>query len=109
MMRIGLRALVVGRLWNHSTKPKAAGITARGNAPIRTKFSRVSIKPTPILTTWHQNVDSDSIGTEALSAHICALSSCEPVSASPENVLAQDCLTQDCLTHDGAGALRSEE
>jgi len=35
-MRRGLRALVVCRLWNHSTKPKAAAITAKVKAPIRT-------------------------------------------------------------------------
>ena len=35
-MRIGLRALVVCRLWNQSTKPNAAAITASVNDPIRT-------------------------------------------------------------------------
>ena len=35
-MRIGLRALVVWRLWNQSTKPNAAAITASVNDPIRT-------------------------------------------------------------------------
>ena len=35
-MRIGLRGLVVCRLWNHSTKPNAAAITASVKAPIRT-------------------------------------------------------------------------
>ena len=34
--RKGLRSLVVCRLWNHSTKPKAAAITASVNEPIRT-------------------------------------------------------------------------
>ena len=44
MMRSGLRALVVWRLWNHSTKPNAAAITAKVKDPIRTKFARVSIQ-----------------------------------------------------------------
>jgi hypothetical protein len=35
--------LVVWRLWNQRTKPKAAAITANVNDPIRTKFARVSI------------------------------------------------------------------
>ncbi len=49
MIRSGLRVLVVWRLWNQSTKPNAAAITASVNDPIRTKFARVSIKPTPTL------------------------------------------------------------
>src|ERR1700676_362848 len=49
MMRIGLRALVVWSDWNQSTKPNAAAITASVNDPIRTKFARVSINPTPVL------------------------------------------------------------
>ena len=43
MMRKGLRALVVWSVWNQSTKPNAAAITASVNDPIRTKFARVSI------------------------------------------------------------------
>src|SRR5438034_1949010 len=46
-MRNGLRALVVWRDWNHSTKPNAAAITASVNDPIRTKFARVSINQLP--------------------------------------------------------------
>src|SRR6202034_2413723 len=66
-MRSGLRALVVWRLWNHNTKPNAAAITASVNDPIRTKFARVSINPTPIL-----GPDSASLDQGRALAHNCA-------------------------------------
>ncbi len=48
MMRSGVRCVVECRFWNHNTKPNAAAITASVKIPIRTKFARVSIKPTPV-------------------------------------------------------------
>src|SRR4030081_715775 len=92
-MRSGLRALVVWRDENHSRKPKAASITASVNDPIRTKFARVSIKPTPIL-------GSDSVLLIRAVVYLSFEHDLfrKPVPASRDHA----------LTHDRAGALAVE-